>query len=177
MRVLHRGAFALRYEAVTKHVPSGSVLVDVCCGDAELANYLSTQRYIGLDANRGFVRHAKKHGRDVRLWDARNDEIPTADVVVIQSSLYQFHPDDIELVQRAFAAATKRLIIAEPVINWATHGNRWQKALARRMTRVGGQKFEFRHNEQTLDALADSLGASRIIRERAGRDYVLAIDK
>ena len=177
MRVLHRGAFALRYEAVVKHVPAGATVVDVCCGDAEIAKYLPNNAYIGLDANAGFVRHARKRGRDVRFWDARQEAIPPADVVVIQSSLYQFHPEDADLARKAFAAARKRLVIAEPVVNWATHGNRWQKALARRMTRVSGQKFEFRHNERTLDALAESLGASRIVRERAGRDYVLAIDK
>ncbi|MBC7793916.1 MAG: class I SAM-dependent methyltransferase [Clostridia bacterium] len=178
MRVLHRGAYALRYEAVTKHIPPQSSVIDLCCGDAELAGHLpDTVHYTGLDANKRFVEHSRKNGRKVRLWDARSGDIPSSDVVVIQSSLYQFHPNDTALVKRAFAAATKRLVIAEPVINWTTHGNWWQRALARRMTRVSGQHFEFRHNEQTLDALVDRLGASHIVRERAGRDYVLAIDK
>ena len=178
MRVLHWGEFESRYTAVASHVPAGATVVDLCCGDAALASRLAhAKSYIGLDANRRFVEHAGRRGVDVRLWDARTMPIPVADVVVIQSSLYQFHPDDSALVQQAFAAATRRLVIAEPVVNWATHGKPWQKFLARRMTRVSGRKFDFRHDEATLEALVSTLPSRHVDMKRAGRDLVIAIDK
>jgi hypothetical protein len=178
MRVLHWGAFSERYAVIARRVPSDAAIVDLCCGDAALAKHLPAgARYLGLDANERFVRHARGRGLDVRRWDAMKDAVPAADVVVIQASLYQFHPEDKQLLERSFAAARTRLIIAEPVVNWSTHGKAWQKALARRMTRVGGQKFEFRHDETTLDALVSAFPSQRIIRERSGRDLVIAIDK
>ncbi len=178
MRVLHWGEFEARYSAVSEHVPAGASVADLCCGDAALASRLpQAKSYIGLDANERFVAHAKSQGLDARLWDARTMPIPEADVVVIQSSLYQFHPDDAELLQRAFASANHRLVIAEPVVNWATHGRPWQKFLARRMTRVSGRKFEFRHDEATLEALVRTLPSRHVEMKRAGRDLVIAIDK
>ncbi len=178
MRVLHWGEFETRYSAVAEHVPAGASVVDLCCGDAALAARIpQAKSYLGLDANQRFIDHAKRRGIDARLWDARTMPIPQADIVVIQSSLYQFHPEDADLVRKAFAAATQRVVIAEPVVNWATHGKPWQKFLARRMTRVSGRKFDFRHDEATLEALVRTLPSRRVDMKRAGRDLVIAIDK
>ena len=178
MRVLHWGDFEERYAVVSRHVPPGASVVDLCCGDAALASRLSQAKsYVGLDANEGFVRHGQRRGVDTRLWDAHRDPIPDADVVVIQSSLYQFHPEDGALLSRALTAARMRLVVAEPITNWLTHGRPWQKFLARRMTRVGGRKFDFRHDEATLAALVRTLPSRHVEMKRAGRDLVIAIDK
>jgi hypothetical protein len=178
MRLLHWGEFESRYTAVADLVAAGATVVDLCCGDAALASRLGhAKSYLGLDANQRFVDHAHRRGLDVRLWDARSMPIPPADVVVIQCSLYQFHPHDAALLQQAFAAANRRLIVAEPVVNWATHGKPWQKFLARRMTRVSGRKFDFRHDEATLEVLVRTLPSRHVDMKRAGRDLVIAIDK
>lgn len=177
MRLLHFGAFEERYEAVARHVPSGARVVDLCCGDAVLARYLKhAGSYIGLDANERFIRYARRQRTDARLWDAATMSIPECDVAVIQSSLYQFHPNEEELVRRMLDAARLRVIVAEPVSNWTTDGASWQKFLARRMTRVSGRNFEFRHDATSLDAVAKAFSDRRIVKERAGRDLVITID-
>ena len=58
MRVLYRGGYNARSEALAALIPERSSVVDLCCGPATLYfKYLRFKQvsYTGLDINRGFV--------------------------------------------------------------------------------------------------------------------------
>ena len=95
MRVLYGRYYAARDAAVAAHVPDGASVLELCCGPARL--YLRelrgrTSSYVGIDANAGFVERLRRRGIDARRADVATAELPRADVVVMQASLYHFLP-------------------------------------------------------------------------------------
>jgi SAM-dependent methyltransferase len=177
MRALHRGRHRDRYSVVARLVPAGSTVADLCCGTGGLARHLRhAQSYAGFDINERFVMHARARGIDAHVWNALQMPVPQADVIVLQASLYQFHPDEELLLRNALAAARHRVIVAEPISTWTRGGRRWQRSLAMRMTRVQGRTYPFRHTVETLSALVDKLPSSTVNQQTVGRDLVIAID-
>jgi trans-aconitate methyltransferase len=174
MRVLDgdRGA---RERLVVDAIAPGSSVVDLCCGDAALAPALRAKgcTYLGLDLNPCFIADAHSRGIDARIWDARDEAIPEADVVVMLSSLYHFIPEERRMLERMLAAARKRVVVAEPVRNWATSGSRLLRAASRRLTRVDGRAYERRLDDASLERLADELGGRM---KRLDREVVLFLD-
>lgn len=85
---------AARFEAALAPVVAGDLVLDVGCGLADLAPYLSEvrpgTRYLGLDALPSMVdaARARHPGVDVRVMDALADgPLPDADVVVAVGAL------------------------------------------------------------------------------------------
>jgi trans-aconitate methyltransferase len=177
MRVLDSDRKA-REQLVVDAIAPGSAVVDLCCGDAPLASELLAKdcTYLGLDLNPQFVADAVRRDLDARVWNARTDDIPEADVVVMLSSLYQFIPDERAFVGRLLAAARELVVLAEPIRNWATSDSRALRAMARRLTRVDGRAFESRLGEGDLDQLADVVAPGRVRKERLAREVVLFLD-
>jgi hypothetical protein len=66
------------------------------------------------------------------------------------SSLYQFIPHERELVEEMLRRARRRVLVSEPVHNWATSDSRVLRRVARAMTHVNGQVFEQRFDEERL---------------------------
>jgi trans-aconitate methyltransferase len=176
MAVLDR-VRAERNRVVVDAVAPGSSVVDLCCGDAAIGAPLARKgcAYLGLDVNRRFVDSARARGLDARVWDARNGEIPQADVVCMLSSLYQFIPDERRLLERMASAARRRVIVSEPVRNWASGDSAMLRALALRLTQVDGRTFERRLTAHRLDELVDGLGrmSSRVA---LGRELLYVLD-
>lgn len=154
IRLLYRRSYTERYKAICEVIPEGSSVLDVCCGDAKLyTRYLKEKnvKYTGLDINRNMVKTARAAGVDARLFDIeiRND-LPKADYVVIQGSLYQFIPNHELILRKINEAAIKFVIVAEPVRNMASSSNSALKAIGNRMNNPGtGRKTE-RFTETTL---------------------------
>jgi SAM-dependent methyltransferase len=185
MRALYMRHYAARTRVVAEAVPPGASVLELCCGPGKL--YLTALRgrtsgYIGLDVNEGFVAGLRRRGIDARRRDlsVAGVPLPSADVVIMQASLYHFLPHAQEIVDRMLAAARDRVIIAEPVRNLASSKLPIVGALGRRAANPGVGDHADRFTEATLQQLMDGYG-ERIVRTFAipgGRErvYVLAAD-
>src|SRR2546426_7481173 len=96
-----------------------SHILELCCGDLALYRHLLrrglARSYLGLEQSPAMLRLARRRGVDVRAFDVRAaGELPTADTVIMQASLYQFHDIADTLLPRLWAAARRLLVIAEP---------------------------------------------------------------
>lgn len=123
MRVLYGRYYAARDAAVAAHVPDGASVLELCCGPARLYERELRGRigaYVALDESERFVARLLRHGVDARRADVATAELPVADVVVMQASLYHFLPSADAIVRRMRAAARRSVIIAEPVRNVAS---------------------------------------------------------
>lgn len=167
MRVIYGRHYSERMRLVAAEVPSGSSVLELCCGPGTLyRRYLRsrTSAYVGLDINEEFVRELRAEGVDARQVDLKtlSDPLPRADVVLMQDSLYNFLPAAEEIVDRMLAAALHRTIICETI--------------HRRFESDHGLRF----TEQTLDAVM-SRCSHQVVRSfliAGGRDkvYVLRSD-
>ncbi|MBN8549864.1 MAG: class I SAM-dependent methyltransferase [Deltaproteobacteria bacterium] len=118
MRVLYWPHFADRYRVVADLIPPGSTVVDACCGDAYIyTEYLQRKgvQYVGLDSSPAMVKAGIESGLDIRLWNALEEEVPTADVVLMQGALCHFIPDTAPIVKKLCVAAREMVIISEPI--------------------------------------------------------------
>ena len=118
---MFREHYTQRYKAISNLIESNSSVLDVCCGDSKLYSFLERKQidYLGLDFNPTFIKVSKRRGIQARMFDLYDDDLPKADFVVIQASLYQFIPDHNIILQKLFNAAKRYLIIAEPIKNYA----------------------------------------------------------
>ena len=123
MRVLYGRYYAARDAAVAAHVPDGASVLELCCGPARLYERELRGRigaYVGLDASERFVARLRRRGVDARRADVASADLPVADVVVMQASLYHFLPAADAMVRRMRAASRASVIVAEPVRNLAS---------------------------------------------------------
>jgi trans-aconitate methyltransferase len=155
MRGLYGRHYAARYRAIAELVPDGASVVDLCCGPATLYTRYLRQKsvdYTGLDLNERFVARVNEAGGRGRVWNLRSgDALPAADYVVMQASLYHFLPEPGPLLDRMLAAATERVIVAEPVRNLASSANPFLATIGKRFTDAGDGEQAHRFTERTLD--------------------------
>lgn len=185
MRFLYRrGSYKARYEMIAPLVPEGACVVEVCCGDCYLfERYLKTKgvRYIGLDVSEPFVRAARRQGIDARSFDVWRDELPHAQVVIMQASLYQFIQDAQMVLKRLLDAADGRLIIAEPIQTFSTSHNRLVSQLSRWLTRPANAPEGYtgdRFNESALRSLFSQVPfLSEVLIVPGGSELIGVFDK
>ncbi len=160
MRALYGRHYSARYRALAELIPEGSSVLDLCCGPGVLFDRYLRQKgvsYTGLDVNRGFIERINRRGGRGLIWDLHGDApLPTADVVVMQASLYHFLPDPGPLVDRMIAAAGRLVIIAEPVRNLADSRIPLLAMIARRQTNPGLGEPALRFTEASLDQFLES---------------------
>lgn len=176
MRGLYGRHYADRYAAVAAQVPHGASVLDVCAGDCLLYTRHLRQSgvsYRALDVSPKFVAHAQARGIDATLFDLAHDELPVADVVVMQGSLYQFIADASQVLQRLRRAARLEVIVAEPVRNLSD--TPVLGAIARQLTRVrpGEQHGPSRFDAVSLRRLFEAAdGFERAYPIPGGRELV-----
>jgi SAM-dependent methyltransferase len=182
MRVLYGRYYAARDAAVAAHVPDGSSVLELCCGPARLYERElrgRTRSYVGIDANAGFVERLRRRGVDARRADVATAELPAADVVVMQASLYHFLPEEqaAAIVARMRAAALDRVIVAEPVRNLAQSRLPFVSRLAAggAATAEGAQAQRF--NAASLRVFMERFGSAVVQVEVApgGREHVYVL--
>jgi len=173
MRMIYGKDFQKKYSIVSKEIGLFSVL-DVCCGDCFLANYVACEKYRGIDINPAFVEYGRKKGLPVSCMNVVKDNWPLTECVVILSSLYQFIPYHEEILKKAFKSAKKRIIVSEPIYNLADSKNRFIAYCARRFTDPGTESSKQRFNRDSLVILYKKYNVSRIID--GGRELIGVFD-
>ena len=140
-------------------------------------------RYTALDGNGRMVAAARRAGLDARLWDARTDAIPEADVVVLSSSLYHFHAQAPALLQRLRRAARRLVLVSEPVQNLSAHPLGPVRALATWLSDPGmetqgaaGSSHTFRYDLTSFRDLADRAGARSFLHPEGARNALAVFE-
>lgn len=151
LRILYGSQFRKRYLNISMYIKPGWSVLDICCGDCYLYKFLRDRNhYLGIDSNKRFTTWAKRSGIQTMNFDIRYCDWPMADCVVIQGSLYQFIPNQKEILKKGLNAARKRLIVSEPVHNLSQY-SLWLSRLSRLMVNPG---LKFWSNERfTSDSL------------------------
>lgn len=156
-------------------------MLELCCGPGTLyRRHLARKgvRYLGLDINSRFLRQVRHAGGEARRWDVRLPEpLPRADYVVMQASLYQFMHEAHAVIARMMAAASRWVIVAEPVSNVARKPGAAGR-LAARLTDPGTGRQPHRYDEPMLDEAMARF--SSLIRQRrllpGGREKLYVFD-
>lgn len=159
---------------VARRIPDGASVLDVCCGTARLAGLVSARgcSYVGLDFNGAFVQAARRRSLDVRQFDLLRDTLPSADVVVICSSLYHFHDRADQILAKLRAAARRELIVSEPVV--ALADGVMPSSLRHRLTNPGVGAADFRYDLGAFAELARAHGAT-LFSHHAGEHNAIAV--
>jgi hypothetical protein len=184
MRALYRRAYPQRLSLVAAFVAPGASVLELCPGPGALYYRHLRERashYVAIDVNQGFLDRLGRDGATVICRDLASDTspLPSADVVIMQASLYHFLPDAEGIVDRMLAAARSRTIIAEPIRNLSTSHLAPIAWLGRRTTNPGtGDGHARRFDEGTLDALITSSGArvAAAILIPGGREKIFVLD-
>jgi SAM-dependent methyltransferase len=157
MRVLYGRHYAGRLRIVAEQVPAGASVLELCPGPGRLyARHLRRRAgaYTAIDVNKRFVSRLRRLGAQALVRDlSSSPELPEADVVIMQASLYHFLPDANEIVDRMVLAARLRTIVAEPIRNLATSAISVLAAASRRTTDAGAGGHAQRFDEDSLDDL------------------------
>lgn len=153
MRMLYGRNFKHRFKAIYELIPLGTNVVEVCMGDCYLyRNYLRKKSisYLGLDINETFVKYAHKKGVQARKHNLITEEVPEADYIIIQASLYQFIPNEDEIMKKLLNASMKKLIVAEPVFNVSSSKNPVIAFVAKRFANPGTKHVTKRFDRESL---------------------------
>lgn len=121
LRVSFRKHYLSRYQTISDLIPPHSSVLDVCCGDCKIYDFLKLKHvdYRGVDFNSIFVNSARARGIQAYERNIKKDVLPQADIVLLQGSLYQFIPDQVEIVTKLLTCAKKAFILCEPIKNHA----------------------------------------------------------
>ncbi|HSU65803.1 MAG TPA: class I SAM-dependent methyltransferase, partial [Tepidisphaeraceae bacterium] len=97
MLALYGRHYRARYRTVADQIPMNASVLDLCCGPATLycrhLRYKSVT-YHGLDLNPKFVGRLNRAGIEAEVKDLHSPgDLPPADFVVMQASLYHFLPE------------------------------------------------------------------------------------
>jgi hypothetical protein len=182
IRFLYRKYFNERYQVVADEIPAGCSVVDVCAGEAFLyLKYLKKKSvtYIAVDNSPHFAQWGLRRGIDYRKLNVFIDKIPTADVVIMMASLYQFYPHEKETVQKLIRSARKKVIITEPISNLSSSQINFIAKFANWLTtpfevppQYTGERFDEKRLVEFLSSFSGFQGIEKIA---GGREMVAVI--
>ncbi|MGI8505472.1 MAG: class I SAM-dependent methyltransferase [Solirubrobacteraceae bacterium] len=185
MRALYGRHYAARLRAVADQIRPGASVLELCPGPGALFERHLRDRagtYTGVDVNEAFVQRLGAMGADALRLDLNQaGELPEADVVIMQASLYHFLPNADAIVERMLVAARERVIVAEPIRNVASSRLPVLALLGRRGTDPGAGEDSHaeRFNEQTLDRLMERYAPLTVAAFKipGGREKVFVLDR
>jgi SAM-dependent methyltransferase len=175
MRLLYRTHYHETYAAIAELIPDGASVVDVCCGTARLArDGLRGRRveYLGLDFNAHFVMGVRKRGIHAKFFELLRDPIPSADYVVMCSSLYHAWGHEDLVLAKLAAAARKAVIISEPVENLSASRTALGRCFGRWLSNPGIGQHDRRLDYESFLEFAQRHGAGQVIREPGRRNAI-----
>ena len=88
----------------------GDTVLDLACGDGGLAGFLSSFRYLGVDASPEMVEAGRRNGRDLALGDL-NDYVPTEPVAATTIFRAIYYARDRAAFFRHVAGYTQRKLV------------------------------------------------------------------
>ena len=168
-KLIYGRTYRYHYEALAREIGALDLL-ELCCGDCQILDFYQGRRYRGVDINPAFVDHAVRRGLDVTLKDVGKYEIPRTGCILIHNSLYQFYPQHEALLARALESAAEKLIISEPVVNFASSSNPVVAALAKRLTSIGGSVSTKRFSRSEMEEIFQRFKARKV--EFLGRNLM-----
>ncbi len=167
--------FHERYRVVAQQVPPGCDVVDLCAGDGLLRHHLPPgTAYLAVDINAAFLDGLRKQGVPTMVADLRR-AIPKGDCVVMMASLYHFMPDHAALVRRCLDAASRRLVLTEPVENVTASSNAVIQRVSAWASDPGDGTSQQRMTKQDLEQLLQDVPGGRVVHR--AREWVLVWDK
>jgi trans-aconitate methyltransferase len=182
MLLIYRQHYHARYRAIADLIPTGAKVLDLCCGPAVLfTRYLAQKNvvYTGLDRNERFVAAGSAKRVRMILGDLSElTQLPAAEFVIMQGSLYHFLPDRVSaVIDKMLAASKQKVIIAEPVRNLSASRMSWLAILARHQSNAGYGPSVFRFDARSL---ATALAPFAAVVERSfpiagGREMVYVL--
>ena len=152
MKKLYGKQFENRYSNLAGHIPSGKSVTELCPGDGYLfENYLKNTNpdYNAVEWNRKFSLYLREMGVKVNTQDLMSASIPSAQIVLMQASLYQFE-DHASMVKRIFEAAQELVIISEPIDNITSSKNRIISGFGAHLSNPGDGPKHFRFTKASL---------------------------
>jgi len=186
IKFLYRQAYRDRFSSIGKIIPKNErvKVLDVCCGDSALFRYelrsYSNVDYLGLEMNEAFLKYAKKKSIPIKFCNILIDEIPQSDVIVLQGSLYQFHPECEELIKKLLKSTNKILIISEPIKNLSSSSSRLVSFLAKYSANPGDGHKSFRFDRETFQNFFSNMRLEHQVSFEvvaSGRDMLAVISK
>ena len=175
MRAMYGRQYAAMYAKVAALIPDGSSVVDLCCGTARLYQDFLRQKgcsYLGLDFNGDFIMHARRRGVDVRWFDVLSEPIPSADYVVMCSSLYHFGNDVDDVIGKMRRAARRGVVISEPIRNLSDAP--LIGGLFSAMTNPGTGSFAMRFDLDRLGALGERHEGT-LVHDEGDRNAIIVL--
>jgi hypothetical protein len=169
MRALYGRHYRARLDVIAEQVRPGATVLELCPGPGALYEHRLRGRvgsYTGIDVNPRFVRRLRRLGADARQLDLGGDpnlgggtELPEADIVIMQASLYHFLPEAAPIIERMLAAARERVIIAEPIRNLTHSRLAFVARLGQRGTDPGTGRGDPQagHTQRFTEATLDQL--------------------
>ncbi len=164
LRILYRGQYRDRFSRACQQLrETDRTVLELCFADVVVADYCRrhAMAWIGIDQSDAFVAYARRHRFDARQADLLLPaKLPRCDVCVMMGSLYQFK-GELENLFFRIKACSSRLVLSEPVTNWA-HAKGLRRLLAACFTCAEPHADLFRFTEpslvQTLTALQCDVG-------------------
>jgi len=180
MKVLYGKQYLNTYVEVSKLIPDGTTVVDICGGSAKLYEVFLKKRsceYIGLDINPNMVISGQNRGINVKLFDILLEEIPPADYVVMCSSFYQFYRRKEEILTKSMSAARKAVIISESVVHLFPDNNKLFGKPLKWLNNHGFGECEYRFNLDQFRSFAEEHGASSFLYQDGQRNAIAVFKK
>ena len=181
MFVLYGKEYFNRFKRIASVIESGSSVIELCCGFGDFYVYgLKNKQinYLGVDLSPDFVKYGSKKGINIIERDVNSYNFPQSDYYVIVSSLYHFYPGPEVIIKKMLSAATKNVLIVEPVKNLLNSKYRIISRLALLLTNEGGGKNAFRFTEESLDRLMENNFKKNIInieKTKNGKEKIFVL--
>ena len=181
VRLMYKKHYGELYETINDLIAENSSVVDVCCGDSYLQSFFENKNieYLGLDFNPTFINFSSKRGINAKLFNIYKDDIPQADYIVIQTSLYQFIPNHDQILQKLYQAADKYLIITETLKSLGGSGNKFVSSIGRFLNNPGdgvkAERFVMPTFKKAMEPFQKNIENEFFIN--GGLDYLVVIKK
>src|SRR3989338_828973 len=152
---LYRGDYSERYEILDRFIKERSSVVELCCGPGDFyRGFLKKKNvnYLGVDNSADFIKRCKKKGINVIWGEVSQFNFIKSDYYIIISSLYQFHPDIRELINKMLQYA-KCVLISEPIKNISNSKYKIISKIAAYLTNKKNYENNFHFTEKSLDTM------------------------
>ncbi len=179
MKRLYGNRFENRYENLIKYIPPAKSITELCPGDGYFFEFYlkdSNPDYKAVEWNTKFSLYLRELGAEVIEGDVNNVNIPSADVVFMQGSLYQFK-DYRSVLNNMYEAARELLIVSEPVKNMSQSENKIISEIAAHLSNPGDGPKHFRFTRNTLLEAAEGLPQPEVVQYPKDKEVILIFRK